>query len=146
MNISRIFHSALEKIISQVITSNAYNIRLTTGELELLEQAPVISFFRHIHWWSFHNLLGIRVPLVVSFCKFLQSGTLKKFNEIILAFLSVERKTNIFFVNIKFMGNFLFEFGRYCGKVLWEPAVFHLFWSPSLTNNVFCNIFFHIDP
>ena len=59
----------------------------------------------------------------------------------VLAFLSVESKTNILYVNINFTGNLLLGFGRYCSKVLPEPAVFHLFWAPALTNNVFWIIF-----
>ena len=47
--------------------------------------------------------------------------------EIVLVFLSVESETNILYVNINFTGNLLLGFGRYCGKVLPEPAVFHLF-------------------
>ena len=71
--------------------------------------------------------LGLRVPFVVSCCKFLKSIILKTFNEIALVFLSVESKTNILYVNINFNGNLFLGFGRYCGKVLPEPAVFHLF-------------------
>ena len=41
------------------------------------------------------------------------------------------------YVNINFTGHLLLGFGRYCGKVLpKQPAVFHLFWAPALTNNV----------
>ena len=49
---------------------------------------------------------------------------LETFYEIVLAFLSVESKTNI-----NFTGNLLLGFGRHCGKALPEPAVFHLFLS-----------------
>ena len=58
---------------------------------------------------------------------------LKTFNEIcdgvvlVLAFLSVQSKTNILYVNISFTGNLVLGFGRYCCKVLPDPAVFHLF-------------------
>ena len=45
----------------------------------------------------------------------------------VLAFLSVDSKANILYVNIHFTGNLFFEFGRYCGKVLPEPAALHLF-------------------
>ena len=38
--------------------------------------------------------------------------------------MSVESETNILYVNINFTGNLLLGFGRYCGKVLPEPAVF----------------------
>ena len=82
--------------------------------------------------------------MVVSWCKFLNSVISKTFDEIVLAFLSVESKTNILYVNINFTGNLLLGFGRYCGKVLPEPAVFHVLWAPALTN-VF-SIFFHVDP
>ena len=56
-----------------------------------------------------------------------KAAILKTFNEIVLAFLSVKSKTNILDVNINFTGNLLLGFGRYSGKVLPEPAVFHLF-------------------
>ena len=62
---------------------------------------------------------------------------MKSCNEIALAFLSFESKTNILYVNINFTGNLFLGFGRYWGKVLLEPAVFHLFRVPALTNNVF---------
>ena len=81
---------------------------------------------------------GLRVPFVVSWCKFLNSVILKTFNEIVLAFLSVESKTNILYVNINFIGNLLLGFGRYYCKML-------LFWATALTNSVF-SIFFHVDP
>ena len=64
--------------------------------------------------------LGLRVPFVVSWYKFLNFIILK------IAFLSVESKTNMLFVNISFAGTLLLGFGRYCGKVLPEPAAFHL--------------------
>ena len=57
----------------------------------------------------------------------MKSVILKTFHEIVLAFLSVESKTNILYENINFTGNLLLGFGKYCGKVLPEPAVFHLF-------------------
>ena len=63
-------------------------------------------------------------PLVVSFQN---PFSQKPFNEIVLAVLSFESKTNILYVNINFIGNLLLGFGRYWGKVLAEPAVFHLF-------------------
>ena len=72
---------------------------------------------------------------------FLKSVILKTFNEIVSAFLSVESKINILYVNINFTGNLLLGIGRYHGKVLPEPAVFNLFWAPALTNNVL-SIFF----
>ena len=37
---------------------------------------------------------GLRVPFVVSGCQFLKAIILKTFNEIVLAFLPVESKTN----------------------------------------------------
>ena len=55
--------------------------------------------------------------------------------------MSVESKTNIVYVNINLTGNLVLGFGKYCGKVFPEPAVFHLFWASALTNNVF-SIFF----
>ena len=44
---------------------------------------------------------------------------LKTFNEIVLDFLSVKSKANILYVNINFIGNLYFGFGRYCGKEFW---------------------------
>ena len=85
---------------------------------------------------------GLRVPFAVSCCNFLKSNFLKTFNEIVLAFFLFESKTNILYVNKNFIGNLLLGFGRYWGKVLPEPAVFHLFRAPALTNNFFSNVFF----
>ena len=48
------------------------------------------------------------------------------------------------YVNINFTGNLPYGFGRYCGKVVLEPAVSHPFWVPALTKN-FLSIFFHVD-
>ena len=48
-------------------------------------------------------------------------------NEIVLAFLPFESKTNILHVNINFTGNLFFGFGRYRGKAVPEPAVSHPF-------------------
>ena len=67
------------------------------------------------------------VSFVVSCCQFLKAIILKTFNEIVLAFLPVERKTNILYVNINFTGNLFFGFGRYCGKLVPEPTVSHPF-------------------
>ena len=86
---------------------------------------------------------GFRVPFVVSWYKFLNSVILKTLNEIVLNFLSGESKTNVLYVNINFTGNVHLGFSRYCDKVLQEPAVFHLFWVPALTNNVFSIFFSH---
>ena len=55
---------------------------------------------------SFSHFL--RVPVVVSCCKFLKFIILKICYEIDLTFLSVEIKINILFVNINFTGNFFF--------------------------------------
>ena len=76
----------------------------------------------------------IKVPFVVSFCLFLK--------EIVWAFLPVESKTNILYVNIKFTGSLFFGFGRYCGKVNPEPAVSQSFWAPAFTKKCSFNIFF----
>ena len=70
---------------------------------------------------------------------------LKTFNEIVLVFLPVERKTNVLYVNINLTGNWFFGFGRYCGKVVPEPAVFHPFWAPAFSKNVLSIFFFHVD-
>ena len=67
------------------------------------------------------------VSFVVSCCQFLKAIILKTFNEIVLAFLPVERKTNILYVNINFTGNLFFGFGRYCGKLVPETTVSHPF-------------------
>ena len=71
--------------------------------------------------------LSLRVPFVVSCCQFLKAIIFKTFNEIVLAFLPVESKTSIFYVNIKFTGNLFSGLGRYCGKVVPEPASSHPF-------------------
>ena len=47
--------------------------------------------------------------------------------KIVLAFLLVESKTNMLYVNINFTGNLFFGFGRYCGKVFPKPIVSHPF-------------------
>ena len=39
-------------------------------------------------------------------------------------------------ININFTGNLCFGFGRYCDKVVQEPADSHHFWVPALTKNV----------
>ena len=67
------------------------------------------------------------VSFVVSCCQFLKAIILKTFNEIVLAFLPVERKTNILYVNINFTGNLFFGFGRHCGKLVPETTVSHPF-------------------
>ena len=82
--------------------------------------------------------------MVVSCCQFLKTIILKTFNEIVLAFLPVESKTNMLYVNINFTENLFFGFGRYCGKVFPEPAVSQPFWVPGLTKNVL-SIFFYVD-
>ena len=76
----------------------------------------------------FHSFLRSQST---SCCKFLKlsekSFSKKSENEIDLAFLSVEGKTNTLHVNINFTENSLFGIGRYCGKVFPEPTDFHLF-------------------
>ena len=62
---------------------------------------------------------------------------MKTFNEIVIAFLPVESKTSILYLNINFAGNLLLGFGRYRGKVLPKPAVFYLFGAPALAKIVF---------
>ena len=79
---------------------------------------------------------------VVKFCcQFLKAIILKTFNEIFLAFLPVESKTNIFNINIHFTENLFLGFDRYCCKIFPEPAISHPFWAPALTKNVL-SIFF----
>ena len=63
---------------------------------------------------------------MVSYRKLLRSVISKTFNEIVLAFLPVERQTDMLSVNTFFTGNLLLEFGGYYGKVVPEPRVFHL--------------------
>ena len=72
-----------------------------------------------------------------------KSVILKTFNKIVLAFLSVESKTNILYVRMNLTGNLPLGFGRYCDKVLLEPAVFHLF--ERLHSQMFFQYFFHVD-
>ena len=67
---------------------------------------------------------------------------MKTFEEIVLAFLPVESKTNIFYVDINFPGNLFVGFGRYCGKVVPEPTVYHPFFSASIHKECSFNIFF----
>ena len=52
---------------------------------------------------------GLRVPFVVACCQLLKTIILKTFNEIFLAFLSVERKTDILCVIKSFTRNFLLD-------------------------------------
>ena len=52
--------------------------------------------------------LRSQVLSVAFCCQFLKNIILKAYNEIVLDFLSVESKTNIFYVNINFTGNFFF--------------------------------------
>ena len=68
---------------------------------------------------------------------------MKTFEEIVLAFLPVESKTNIFYVDINFPGNLFIGFGRYCGKVVPEPTVYHPFFSAGIHNKCSFNIFSH---
>ena len=68
---------------------------------------------------------------------------LKTFNEIVLAFLPVESKINVLYVNINFTGNLLLEFRRYWGKVLPEATVFTFF--ERLHSQMFFQYFFHVD-
>ena len=74
-------------------------------------------------------------------CLYISMAILRFFSEIILAFLSVESKTKLLYVNTNFTGNLLSGFGRYCSKILPEPAVFKFFWASEPTANVF-SIFF----
>ena len=83
------------------------------------------------------RILALGVPFVVSCCKFLKYVILKTFNEIVLAFSSVESKTNILYVNINFTGNLLLGFGRYLRYSTPRTRCFHLFWALALTKNVF---------
>ena len=62
---------------------------------------------------------------------------LKTFNEIVLAFSSVESKSNALYLNINSTENLVLGFGRYCGKVIPKLVVFPFFWVPALANNVF---------
>ena len=75
------------------------------------------------------------------FLSVLKAIILETFNEIVLAFLPGESKTNILYVDINFTGNLFFGFGRYCGNVVPEPAVSHPFWTPLPTKNVL-SVFF----
>ena len=93
--------------------------------------------------WIKHKLY-LLIPFTVSCCQFLKAIILKIFNGIFLAFLPVESKTNILYVNMYFIGNLFFGFGRYCGKVFPEPVIFHHFWAPAFRKNVF-KYFFDID-
>ena len=77
-----------------------------------------------------------KVSFVVSWCQFLKA-ILKTFHEIALAFLPVEIKRNILYVNINLTENLFFVFGKYRrGKVGPEATVSHPFWALALTKNV----------
>ena len=73
-----------------------------------------------------------------SCCKLYKSIILKTFYGIVLSFLPVESKRNIFYVNMHFTENLFFGFGRYCGKVFPEAAALHVF-------EQFFQYFFHVD-
>ena len=62
---------------------------------------------------------------------------MEAFNEIALAFLPVESKTNILYVNIHFTGNLFFGFDRYCGKVFPEPAALFTFFERLHSQRIF---------
>ena len=80
--------------------------------------------------------------MIVSCGQFLKAIILKTFNEIVLAFLPVESKTNMLYVNINFTGNLFFGFGRYRGKVVPELAFPYPFLAPAPTKNVLSTFFF----
>ena len=65
-------------------------------------QGIKIKVQHHVFFFFFLHFKVSRVPSVVSCCKFLKPIILKTFNEIVLAFLSVESKINILYVNINF--------------------------------------------
>ena len=90
------------------------------------------------------NLLRSRSIFVVSCCQFLKAIILKTINEIVLAFLPVQSKTNILYVNMNFTGKLLFRFGGYCGKVFPEPAVSHPIFSTCTHKECSFNIFFKL--
>ena len=90
---------------------------------------------RKIVGWERLNAFSLRSQSTFG-SLLLEVFKMKSFNETVLAFLSFESKTNILYVNINFTGNLFLGFGRYWGKVLPEPAVFHFFRVPALTNNV----------
>ena len=84
---------------------------------------------------------GLRVPFVVSCCQFLKNIILKTFNKVVLAFLPVESKTNMLYVNIHFTRNLFFGFGIYCSKAVREPVASHPFWASTRTKNVLSILF-----
>ena len=45
---------------------------------------------------------------------------------------------------MNFTGNLILEFGKYCGKVVPEPAVFHLF-ERLRSQRMFFQYFFHVE-
>ena len=102
------------------------------------------------YWATYLKQLKKLIPKLFlrfqsAFCSLLltvfKNIILKSFNEIVLVFLSVESKANILYVNINFTENVYFEFGKYCDKVVPEPAVSHTFWAPALTKNVLLILF-----
>ena len=96
----------------------------------------IIFIWRQRYWQILKcTLVCLVVSFVFSCCQYLKPIILKTFNQTFLAFLPVEFKTNILYVNINFAGKLFFGFGRYCRKVLPEHAVSHPFWAHAFTEN-----------
>ena len=78
----------------------------------------LLKLSKKVHCLQFCADLSKKSKAGASCCNFLKSFILKTFSEIALAFLSVDCKTNILYVNINSTVNLFLRFGRYCSKAL----------------------------
>ena len=112
------------------------------------------STFSEKRFFGFSFFSGLTQPLLVPPHKHIslrsqsnfRSLVLKTFNGIVLAFLSVKSKTNILYVNKKFAVRSILGFGRYCGKVLPQPALIFTFFERLHSPISLFQYFFHIVP
>ena len=130
---NKIQDTAISSFISCCFTSAFTSADITF--YNFLEPHSTFSekrFFVRIFLFS-----GLTQPLLVPPHKHIslrsqsnfRSLVLKTFNGIVLAFLLVKSKTNILYVNKKFAVRSILGFGRYCGKVLPQPALFFTFFE-----------------
>ena len=133
---NKIQDTAISSFISCCFTSAFTSADITF--YNFLEPHSTFSekrFFVRIFRFSFFS--GLTQPLLVPPHKHIslrsqsnfRSLVLKTFNGIVLAFLLVKSKTNILYVNKKFAVRSILGFGRYCGKVLPQPALFFTFFE-----------------
>ena len=130
---NKIQDTAISSFISCCFTSAFTSADITF--YNFLEPHSTFSekrFFVRIFLFS-----GLTQPLLVPPHKHIslrsqsnfRSLVLKTFNGIVLAFLLVKSKTNILYVNKKFAVRSILGFGRYCGKVLPQPALLFTFFE-----------------